>query len=135
MFQPLATVAACHLTLFGCCLRGDVRHLIWASCKMFPIFQPSCCKEDYLIFRQELMDLREKVYMAPLTLPHTLQWRFSQCGFTHCTTFHHPVADSTHTSIRRSHHSPSVKYPSSFEGTYTSAPRAKAPAASSQYHI
>lgn len=42
-------------------------------CEMFPTFQPPRCEKDYLNFLQHLMDLRENVYRAPLTFPHTLQ--------------------------------------------------------------
>ena len=40
---------------------------------MFPTFQPPRCEKDYLSFLQQLLDLREKAYNAPLKFPHTLQ--------------------------------------------------------------
>jgi hypothetical protein len=40
--------------------------------KMFPTFQPPRCEKDYLNFVEQLIDLRRKVYRAPLTFPHTL---------------------------------------------------------------
>jgi hypothetical protein len=40
---------------------------------MFPTFQPPRCEKDYLDFLQQLMDLRAKAFITPLTFPHTLQ--------------------------------------------------------------
>jgi hypothetical protein len=43
-----------------------------ASCKLFPTFEPPRCEKDYLNFVEQLIDLRQKAYRAPLTFPHTL---------------------------------------------------------------
>ena len=43
-----------------------------AHLEMFPTFKPPQCREQYLEFRKQLTALREEVYKAPLTLPHTL---------------------------------------------------------------
>ena len=39
---------------------------------MFATFQPPRCEKDYLNFVEQLIDLRQKAYRAPLTFPHTL---------------------------------------------------------------